>query len=199
MAKGNKIAKDRNVDCDCTKLDADVRAAAGTLYNRSVISTFIMGKSAGYYYHMMERQKIAETSLNKVCKYYHLNKSDYIITKPKLELVKSEVPANDIEGNEVEKASEDPTQEPAVEVNIDINSVLEKLTEITTQLADATKAITKITSVLGTCYAEEKSISYLISQLHDKMSQHCKNEKDILEKLEQNTRYKKNNGSRRIG
>ena len=184
-----KRVRERNVVCDVKKLDEDIKAVAGDLYSRSNISMFVIGKARGYYNVVMSKQRISEIALNKVCKYYHLNKEDYII-KPELTLVPPSIPFSAVE--------EEPNNE-VVTTDSTNSEILEKLSKITEQLEAVAKSFTKVTSVLGTCYAEEKSMSYLLSQLHDKLSQHCKNEKEMLDKLEQNTRYSRNRGSRRIG
>ena len=62
------------------KFDEDIRKHEGSRFNQSKISEFIMGRNSTYYCEALKEEKIAEEILEKVCKYYELDKNDYIIT-----------------------------------------------------------------------------------------------------------------------
>jgi len=69
------------VKFNAQKFDEDVRKHEGTRFNQSKISEFIMGRNATYYCEALKEERIAEEVLEKACKYYELDKVDYIITE----------------------------------------------------------------------------------------------------------------------
>lgn len=68
----------------------------------------------------------------------------------------------------------------------DLTPILNQLAELMSQFQILTKSLME---VIG----EQRSIKFLLSQMTDRIGQHCKYEKDLLDKMEQNNRYRKNN------
>ena len=92
-------------------------------------------------------------------------------------------------------------EESEVKPSVDLVPTNNKIDEVILQIEILVETVTKLIDVVGTCFAESKSTNFLISQLTDKVSQNHKMQKEVLDKLEQHTRYKKNNGNnnRHIG
>ena len=76
MAKTMKSTKDKNIEINAERLDADVREAAGDFYNRSSISNFVMGKANNYYNMMVNRGRVSKIALKKLCSKCPLSRSD---------------------------------------------------------------------------------------------------------------------------
>ena len=210
-----KAVREKHVDYDVEKLDNAIREIDGDRYMKSRISTFIIGKGSGYYGQCMDRRSISENSLKKICAFYRLKTKDYIINKPKVkpvkevepeQLVLEEIPTSDV--STPEETVPVPVVAPTLDITklveaftpviekistssetTDLTPVLSQIAEITTQLQLMNKTITEI-------LAETKSNTFMVSQLTDRMAQHCKTEKDLLDRLSQNRKHYGNNNFR---
>lgn len=74
------MGRPANIKIDGKKLDEDIRNHEGSKFNATKISKFIMGKNTTYYCQSIKENNMSEEVLNRVCQYYELDKSDYIVT-----------------------------------------------------------------------------------------------------------------------
>ena len=194
------MVKEKNVYYDVQKLDEVIREIDGDRYNKSRIGLYILGKSENYYGQSMTKGKMSSISLDKLCKFYGLNKKDYIIDPPKKvaeKTVESSEPVSDTDDADAANISMVPASIPTViqaeptDLTPIINMLTEMISEFTTQMQLLTKSVTEV-------LAENKSTNFMIGQLTDRIGQHYKSEKDIFETIEQNMRFRKNNNNNKF-
>lgn len=193
------MVKEKNVYYDVHKLDEAIREIDGDRYNKSRIGLYILGKSENYYGQSMTKGKMSSIALDKLCKFYGLNKKDYIIDPPKkvVESVESSETVSDTADVDVANISMVPASIPTViqaeptDLTPIINMLTEMISEFTTQMQLLTKSVTEV-------LAENKSTNFMIGQLTDRIGQHYKAEKDIFETIEQNMRFRKNNNNNKF-
>jgi len=191
------MVKEKNVYYDVQKLDEVIREIDGDRYNKSRIGLYILGKSENYYGQSMTKGKMSSIALDKLCKFYGLNKKDYIIDPPKkvVEPVESSEIVSDIADADAANTAMAPAPIPTViqaeptDLTPVINMLTEMISEFTTQMQLLTKSVTEV-------LAENKSTNFMIGQLTDRIGQHYKAEKDIFETIEQNMRFRKNNNNK---
>lgn len=193
------MVKEKNVYYDVQKLDEVIREIDGDRYNKSRIGLYILGKSENYYGQSMTKGKMSSIALDKLCKFYGLNKKDYIIDPPKkvVEPVESSETVSDTADADAANTSMTPTpiqtviQAEPTDLTPIINMLTEMISEFTTQMQLLTKSVTEV-------LAENKSTNFMIGQLTDRIGQHYKAEKDIFETIEQNMRFRKNNNNNKF-
>ena len=74
------MARQPNLKIDGELLDIHIRRAEGDKFNQTKISQFILGKDKTYYSKTLLQGSISEECLERVCNYYDLDKTEYIIT-----------------------------------------------------------------------------------------------------------------------
>lgn len=193
------MVREKNVYYDVQKLDEVIREIDGDRYNKSRLGLYIMGKNDNYYGQSMKKGKISGIALDKLCKFYGLNKKDYIIDPPKkvVEPVESSETVSDTADADDANISMVPAPIPTViqaeptDLTPIINMLTEMISEFTTQMQLLTKSVTEV-------LAENKSTNFMIGQLTDRIGQHYKAEKDIFETIEQNMRFRKNNNNNKF-
>ena len=190
------MIREKNVYYDVQKLDEVIREIDGDRYNKSRIGLYILGKSENYYGQSMAKGKMSSIALDKLCKFYGLNKKDYIIDPPKkvvepVELSEIVSDTADVDGANISMVPapiQTVIQAEPTDLTPIINMLTEMISEFTTQMQLLTKSVTEV-------LAENKSTNFMIGQLTDRIGQHYKAEKDIFETIEQNMRFRKNNNN----
>ncbi|MBQ2856615.1 MAG: hypothetical protein IJE78_05695 [Bacteroidaceae bacterium] len=174
------MARKPNIAYDAKKLDDDIRKLDGERYSQANISKFIMGRGSTYYSQSFGKQEIAEDALDNVCKFYKLNKKDYLgVVKP------------------VDSKAK-PTQE--VKHAVDLDGVLAGFDVLATKMDELLKSATEICKTLQAIESHSKSTNYHLEQVTDKLISIKKNEEETLKAIQQHeSRYTGKNSVKRIG
>ena len=175
------MARKPNIAYDAKKLDDDIRKLDGERYSQANISKFIMGRGSTYYSQSFGKQEIAEDALDNICKFYKLNKKDYLsVVKP------------------AESKTKPATKTDHTSVNLD--GVLAGFDVLATKFDELLKSATEICKVLQSIEAQQKSTNYHMEQVTDKLITIKKNEEEIIKTIQRReARYVGKNNVKRIG